>query len=133
MNDPFPGIWELDPESLDYQFGGPGRRALYTIEAIPGGLQFSLDGNDADGNHLKFTYGGELEGRDQPIPGVDAVLVLKRLSDNVIESTLKRNGQVVDRWTREILPDGNTMRIIQHVVRPNGDEFKNTSLYRRVK
>jgi hypothetical protein len=129
----FVGMWELDPATLDYQHGRPGRRATYVIEAVPQGLMFTLDGEDADRKPLKFTYGGELDGRDQPIPGMDAVLVLTRLDANNIESVLKRGGKVVDRWTRELLPDLQTMRIVQHGVKPDGAEFRNTSIYRRVK
>jgi hypothetical protein len=129
----FVGTWELDPSTLDYQFGRPGRRATYIIEAIPEGLRFTLDGEDADRKQMKFTYGGELDGRDQPIPGMDAVLVLTRYDANNIESVLKRGGKVVDRWTRELLEDLQTMRIVQHGVKPDGAAFRNTSIYRRVK
>ncbi len=132
--DPFVGAWELDPSTLDYQFGRPGRRALYTIEAAPGGLMFTLDGGDADGRPLKFRYGGELDGREQALPGGEAagVLILNRLNERTIESVLKRGGKVVDRWTRELLPDGKTMQIIQYGLSPDGGELRNTSLYRRV-
>ncbi len=129
----FVGTWELDPASLDYQFGRPGLRATYIIEAVPQGLRFTLDAEDADKKPLKFTYGGELDGRDQPIPGMDAALVLTRQDANNIESVLKRGGKVVDRWTRELLPDLQTMRIVQHGLKPDGVAFQNTSIYRRVK
>jgi phosphoribosylanthranilate isomerase len=132
-NDPFPGVWELDPETLDYQVGRPGRRALYVIERSPEGLRFHLDGDDADGKRMTFSYGGALDGREQQIPSSDAVLVLTRHSKILIESALKRGGKVVDRWTREILSDRDTMRITQHVVRPDGSETHNVSIYRRRK
>jgi len=63
-DDPFVGTCELDPESLDYQHGRPGRRATYTVEAVPAGLMFRLDGEGADRKPMKFTYGGALDGRD---------------------------------------------------------------------
>jgi len=129
--DPFVGRWELDPSTLDYQFGRPGRRAIYQIEQIPEGLQFHLDGDDADGKPMKFSYGGPLDGVDKPIPNSDAALALTRLGKHIIESTLKRDGKVVDRWTRELLPDGQSMRIVQHLVGPDGKKRLNTSLYRR--
>lgn len=129
--DPFLGTWELDPDTLDYQFGRPGRRATYIIEAVPGGLMFHLDAEDADKNPIKVSYGGELDGRDQPLGG-DAVLVLTRYSEVLIESTLKRQAKVVDRWTRELLADGRTMKITQYVLRPGGEEFRNTSIYRKI-
>jgi hypothetical protein len=132
-DDPFLGTWELDPETLDYQHGRPGRRATYTVQAVPAGLMFTLDGEDADRKPMKFTYGGELDGRDHPLPGSDAVLVLMRHGERNIESTLKRGGKVVDRWTRELLPDLSTMRIIQHGVKPDGTTFQNVSLYRRIR
>jgi phosphoribosylanthranilate isomerase len=131
--DPFPGTWELDPETLDYQAGRPGRRALYVVEPLPDGLRFHLDGDDADGKPMKVSYGGALDGREQPIPSSDAVLVLTRHSKILIESALKRGGKIVDRWTREILPGRDTMRITQHVVRPDGSEARNVSIYRRKK
>jgi len=132
-DDPFPGAWELDPETLDYQAGQPGRRAFYVIERTPEGLRFHLDGDDADGKRMTFSYGGALDGREQPIPSTDAALILTRHSKILIESALKRDGRIVDRWTREILPDRDTMRITQHVERPDGSQAKNVSLYRRRK
>jgi len=34
-SDPFIGTWELDPDTLDYQFGRPGRRATYASKPYP--------------------------------------------------------------------------------------------------
>ena len=130
--DPFLGVWDLDPATLDYQHGRPGRRAVYTVEAIPGGLQFSLDAEDADGKAMKFTYGGAIDGRDKPLPEIGAVLVLTKKNDRIIESLLKREGVVVDCWTRELVSE-NTMRIIQWGRRLDGSPFQNVSIYRRRK
>lgn len=133
LDDIFVGTWELDPATLRYEHGRPGRRAIYTIEKTLTGLKFHLDADDADGKLIQVRYGGELDGRDQPIPGMDAALVLSRLEGNIIESTLKRSGTVVDRWTREVLADKKTMRIIQHGTHPDGTAFRNVGLYRRVR
>jgi hypothetical protein len=46
---------------------------------------------------------------------------------------LKRGGVVVDRWTREVLPDRDTLRMIQWGRKPDGSPFQNVSLYRRRK
>ncbi len=94
---------------------------------------FTLDADDADGRPMKFTYGGELDGTEQPLPDGAGVLILTRLNERMIESVVKREGKVVDRWTRELLPDGKTMRIIQHGLGPDGGELQNRSIYRRVK
>jgi hypothetical protein len=132
--DPFVGTWDLDPSTLDYQHGRPGRRAVYVIAARPdGGLTFDLDADDPDGNPMRIGYGGSLDGADQPLadkPAVDA-LTLTRLGPTLVESAAKKDGRIVDRWTRELQADGATMVIIQHGVRPDGSAFRNRSVYRR--
>jgi hypothetical protein len=119
----FVGVWELDPSTLDYQYGRPGRRAMYTIEPAAGGLMFTLDGEDADGKPLKFTYGGSIDGLDHPI--ADGVtLALGWVDDCSIESVLKRGGSVADRWVRTIQAGGQAMTITQRGVRPDGTVFQ---------
>src|ERR1700741_2874453 len=87
-DDPFVGTWELDPETLNYEHGRPGRRASYVIE--PKGdaeLLFHLDADDSDGRLIRGTYGGPMDGRDQPLSGKDVALVLTRLDERTIESS----------------------------------------------
>jgi hypothetical protein len=131
--DPFVGTWELDPETLKYEQGRPGLRATYVVE--PKGINellFHLDADDADGKLIRVTYGGLLDGRDQPLAGNNVALVLTRLDDRTIESSLKRDGKIVDRWTRELLPGNQEMLITQHGYKPDGQPFRNTGIYRRV-
>jgi hypothetical protein len=68
----------LDPETLDYQYGWPGRRAIYTIEPLPDGLRFTLDADDADGKPMHFVYGGKPDGQDVPIPNTVLTLALDK-------------------------------------------------------
>jgi hypothetical protein len=136
INDPFLGVWELDPSTLDYQFGRPGRRATNTIEPAGAGdgteLRFTIDADDADGKPMHHVYGGKLDGVDVPVPGTTAALSLKRVDQHRIESILTRDGKVADRWVRHLAPDGQTITVTQHGVKPDGQEFVNTSVYRRV-
>jgi hypothetical protein len=132
----FLGKWELDPETLDYEHGRPWLRAVYVIEAIlieeGGGLRFTLDADDADGKAMHHVYGGAIDGRDVPIPDTGLTLSLIELGDGSIESTLKKNGAVIDRWTRTVLEDGDTMLITQHGFTADGESFRNNGVYRRV-
>jgi hypothetical protein len=132
MADPFIGTWELDPSTLRYESGRPGKRATYIIEASPAGLVFLLDGEDAEGRPIQFQYGGALDGTAQSLPG-GLALILKRTGERSIESTLRRGEEVLDRWEREISPDGRTMRMTQFVRDSTGREFLNTSDYRRAR
>ena len=133
MTDPFLGTWDLDPSTLNYESGRPGKRARYVITAAPNGLLFSLDADDADGKPMKVQYGGPLDGSGQALPGDGGlVVVLKRLNERSIESVLKRGETVLDRWTRDLSEDGESMTITQYVSRPNGPGLRNTGVYRRV-
>jgi len=127
----FVGVWELDPDTLDYQHGRPGRRATYVIEPLEDGLRFILDADDADGKPMHFVYAGVLDGLDVPIPNTLLTLALSKPDDRTIESTLKKEGQVLDRWTRTLQPGGTTMLISQHGFKPDGQAFRNNGFYRR--
>ncbi len=73
-----------DDETLDYQLGRPGLRATYMTEAAPGGgYTFILDAEDAGWNPIQVTYGG---------------LIVTRNGGHAIESTLMRDGAMLDRW-----------------------------------
>ena len=72
-----------------------------------------------DGNELDMTtptgqsYAAKLDGTDAPYkgdPGTTSVSV-KRISDNVVEETDKRNGKVTYVNTMTIAPDGKTMTV----------------------
>ena len=63
--DDFVGVWELDPSTLNYEHGRPGRRAVYSIARTAEGLEFTLDADDADGKPMHFVYGGKLDGVDR--------------------------------------------------------------------
>ncbi|HXE63807.1 MAG TPA: hypothetical protein VN519_09720 [Bryobacteraceae bacterium] len=101
------------------------------IEASHAGLQFTLDVDDADGKPMRFVYGGAIDGGDVPIPGTAMTLALTEPGDGSIESTLKKAGVVIDRWTRTVLEDGATMSITQHGFTDDGESFRNNGIYRR--
>ncbi len=132
MADPFIGTWELDPATLNYASGQPGKRATYVIEAVPtGGLMFILDGEDSEGRSIKFQYGGALDGSGQSLPG-GATLILRRVDERQIESILQRGDTVLDRWMRELNADGQSIQMTQFVRDSSGRDLRNLSVYRRV-
>jgi hypothetical protein len=122
--EPFIGVWELDPNTLDYQHGRPGRRATYTIEPTA---------DDADGKSMHYTYGGKLNGEEIPIPNTSISLVLTMPDECTVESILTQADRVIDRWTRRVQRNGQTMVITQHGFGSNGEPFCNKGTYRRVR
>jgi hypothetical protein len=129
----FLGAWELDPSTLDYQHGRPGRRATYVIDVDGDGLRFTLDADDPDGKPMHHVYGGRLDGADVPIANTDFALALSMPDEHTIESVLKKNDRIVDRWTRTVQPDGQSLLIAQHGKKPDGQPFRNIGTYRRIR
>ncbi len=81
---------------------------------------------------MHHVYGGKLDGAAVPIPGTSLTLTLEKPDDHTIVSVLKKDGLVLDRWSRVIQPDGQTILITQHGSMPDGQPFRNIGVYRRV-
>src|SRR5437773_8261303 len=81
--DPFAGAWEL---GLSVR---PSRTARSLYDRSRAGWAHVLPRRgDAEGRPMKFTYGGELDGREQSFPEDAGVLVVTRLNERIIESIL---------------------------------------------
>jgi poly(A) polymerase len=131
--DPFCGVWQLDPATLAYQHGRPGLRATYTIAKTADGLEFTLDADDADGKPMHFVYAGPLDGQPRPYPGTPVSISLALLENGSIESVARKDGLVLDRWTRSLTDDPNALLICQHGSLATGAPFTNSALYRRIR
>jgi hypothetical protein len=131
--EPFLGVWELDSETLKYEKGRPGRRAVYSVSETEDGLSFELDADDADGKPMHVVYRGKLDGVDRAIEGYPVTVSFAMLEDGSVESVARKNGVAVDRWTRKVTPDGNAMLICQHGCDTAEKPFINSGLYRRLK
>ena len=95
--EPFLGVWELDPATLKYEKGRPGRPAVYSIFKTEDGLSFELDADDADGKPIHVVYGGKLDGVDRPHEGYPVTVSFAMVEDGSIESVAWKNGVAVDR------------------------------------
>jgi hypothetical protein len=129
--DDFVGRWELDPTTLHYERGRPGLRAIYTITRNGEELTFDLDADDADGKPMHFVYGGKLDGVDRRYEGYPVTVSLALLEDGGIESVAKKDGVVIDRWTRKLVDDRQALLICQHKTDEAGNHFRNIGLYRK--
>ena len=131
--DLFLGLWKLNPATLDYQFGRPGRRAMYLIERSGQQWRFTLDGDDADGKSMCFSYSGLLDGEDYPCMDQSVIdsLQLSLVDEATIESVAKKDGKVVDRWRRVVSPDGRILTITQYGSNPENEHLRNVSVYEK--
>jgi hypothetical protein len=104
------GTWKLNLAKSKYTTDHPAPKSLtVTIEEQPGGIVLDAKGEGADGpTHVH--YSAKFDGKDYPVTGsanVDTVS-LKRIDDNTIETTNKKNGQVTTKIRSVVSSDGKT-------------------------
>ncbi len=105
------GTWKLNLEKSKYTADHPAPKSItLNIQEQEGGLKVNVDGEDAQGNpiHIKFT--AKYDGKDYPMTGSAATdtIALKRIDANTIETTNKKNGEVVTTVRSVVSRDGKT-------------------------
>ena len=109
--DVFSGTWKLNLAKSKYDPGPPPKGPNTTkIEAIKGGLKFTVDGVNAEGKPTHFEWSAQFDGKDNPVkgdPNRDAV-ALKKIDDYTFELTNKKDGKVTTVIRSVFSRDGKT-------------------------
>ena len=113
---PFAGTWKLNPAKS--KFTGDTMKFERTSS---GEIHWS-------GAGLAYTF--KIDGKEYPGPVGDLV-AWKQVDDHTWETTYKLKGTLVSTDTSTLTPDSKTMTIISTGTKPNGDSFRNTSVYER--
>jgi hypothetical protein len=104
------GTWKMNPAKSKYSPGPAPTNTTVKVEANENGVKINAEGTNADGTVLHVQYDAKFDGKDYPITGVpyaDTVSV-KRIDASTIESTMKKDGQVVMTVTARVSKDGKT-------------------------
>lgn len=131
-DDPFVGIWTLDPDESDYQFGEPPASGTYTLEADGDAYNVTMIWTTVDGKPMEASYSSVPDGMEYPYdsPAVDTVS-MTRVDAYTLDSASKKDGQVIAYARRELSDDRQSMTITQSGTTPEGDPFANVSVYRK--
>jgi hypothetical protein len=110
--DPNVGTWKMNPEKSKYTTDHPAPQSLtVTFKEQPGGLIVDAVGTDAKGNPIKVHWAAKFDGKDYPSSGsADGAnsVSLKKVDANTMETTNKKDGQVVSTVHSEVSKDGKT-------------------------
>lgn len=114
---------------------GPGPRSRTLIwEASPGGLKFTVDQVNADGQTVKNVTMEKLDGTDEPITGggdQNRTRALKRIDDHKYQDVDKLNGKVTTTRSIVISPDGKTMTVSTTATNAQGQKVSNVEVYEK--
>lgn len=133
MTDPFLGVWQMQPEYNDYQFGEPPAEGTYTIEQNSGGYTITMTWVTSDGKDMQTAYHGSPDDIIYPTGlevGPDG-MSMTRADERTLDSRAFIGEVEVAYATRILSEDGNTMTVKQSGKTPDGDDFTNISVYVR--
>jgi hypothetical protein len=106
------GTWKLNMAKSKFTADHPAPKALtVTIQEQAGGIVADIVGSDEKGNPLHVHYTAKFDGKDYPLSGAadgSNTVSLKRVDDNTMESTNKKNGQVTTTIRSVVSADGKT-------------------------
>ena len=109
--DPFAGIWKLNPQKSQFDPAHRPSGATMCWERTPEGYLMRAEGTKSDGQLVqekpqRFI----LDGKDHPVPDVAGVTaVMFRPTPDTIQVEAKNNGRVVGKASYVVSGDGTTL------------------------
>jgi hypothetical protein len=105
------GTWKVNLAQSKYTADHPAPKSItLVIEEQPGGMVLDAKGEDAKGP-TQVHWSAKFDGKDYPVTGAadgSNTVSVKRIDDNTIETTNKKNGQVTTRVRSVVSADGKT-------------------------
>ena len=117
-SDPFIGIWKLDVAKSRYVNAPPAPKSeTRTVESVGNGAKFSLDGIDADGSRIAYSYTTNFDGKDVPVTGINAAnaedsIAITRIDAHTFTATTKRAGKVIRSVRGVVSQDGKVTTLV---------------------
>jgi hypothetical protein len=110
--DPNVGTWKLNQTKSKYTTDHPAPKNLtLTFKEQPDGLILDAVGVDAKGDPIKVHWAAKFDGKDNPstggTDGADTVS-LKHVDADTMETTNKKNGQVITQVRSVVSKDSKT-------------------------
>ena len=109
--DNYLGTWTLNVVKSKYDPGPAPKSLTVKLEAVADGrVRETGDRFNADGSRTQWEWTAKFDGKDYPVkgdPDLDAVS-LKKIDDNTIEVTIKKDGKVTNTMKIVVAKDGHS-------------------------
>lgn len=128
------GAWKFNAAASTYE-SSPGPRESTRIwqPAGEGKVRFVHATVAQDGSKATTEFVAGYDGKEYPVKGSSRydTVVLKRVSDHVVEQVFRLRGEITVRATRTVSTDGKRMTIVATGSNPGGRAFRNVLVYDR--
>ena len=127
------GTWKLNVAKSKYDPGPPPKESATKIEAVPGGLKFTVDGVNAEGKPTHFEWTAKFDGKDVPVKGDPNrdTAALKKVDDHTFEIVNKKDGKVTTTNRIVVSRDGKTRTVTATGTNAKGQKVNNTAVYEK--
>ena len=131
--DKFLGKWELVAGQAKYELGPPPSAGTYEIIADGDRLIFKMAWTDGEGNDHEMAYSEVCDGEfhDYPSAEIADEICLSLKSDKLLESSAKKNGEIVLSAKRELVSDSD-LKVTMSGSLPNGAVYSNVAMYKKL-
>ena len=108
--DNFLGTWTLNVAKSKYDPGPAPKNQTTKLETVSDGIREIGDRVNADGSKTQWEWTAKFDGKDYAVKGdPDRHMVsLKKIDDNTIEVTNKKNGKVTNTMKIVVAKDGKS-------------------------
>jgi hypothetical protein len=125
------GTWKMNTEKSKYSPGPPPKSLTVVVESDSDSYKIDATGTDSDGKPIHVQYSAKFDGKDYPaarIANADSVSV-KRIDENTVETTQKKDGKVVMTITTNVSKDGKTRTSTWHGKNAEGKDVHNVVVF----
>jgi hypothetical protein len=131
--DPRIGTWQLNVAKSKYSPGPAPKSQTLTIEASGKGEKVTSELTDAAGARTTTVYTASYDGKDYPITGVPIAdtVSLKRVNARTSQRVDKKDGKIVQTFTRVVSADGKTMTVTIKGTNAQGKAVSNVVVFEK--
>lgn len=131
--DPRVGTWNLNVAKSKFSPGPPSRSLTLTVEPSGTGEKVTAQIVDANGARTESQYTANYDGNESPLTGTPAptMVSLKRIDSHRTERIDKRDGKVIQTFSRVVSPDGKTMTVTVKGTDPQGRAVNDVLIFEK--
>ena len=131
--DVFSGNWKVNVVKSKYDPGPAPKSATSKIDAMEGGLKFTNDGVNSEGEPTHSEWSGKFDGKDNPVKGDPNrdTAALKKIDDYTIEITNKKAGKPTTTIRTVFSKDGKTRTQTVKGTNAQGVKVNNMVVYEK--
>ena len=129
--DQFSGTWKMNAEKSKYSPGPAPQSLTVVVESDNDNYKIDATGIGSDGKPTHVQYSAKFDGKDYPATGIanaDTVSV-KQIDASTVETTQKKNGNVVMTITTKVATDGKTRTSTYHGKNAEGKDVHNVVVF----